>query len=54
MFIQYLQNVLKYDELLLVVEPNLRKRELAVRFGTEAIEPNAFDLLKVVQEKNNG
>ena len=54
MFTQYLRNVLGYDGLLLVVEPNLRKRQLAVQFGAEAIDPKAFDLLEVVQEKTDG
>jgi threonine dehydrogenase-like Zn-dependent dehydrogenase len=53
-FIQYLRNVLGYDGLLLVVEPNLRKRELAVRFGAEAIDPQAFNLYEVVREKTDG
>jgi L-iditol 2-dehydrogenase len=54
MFTQYLRNVLRYDGLLLVVEPNPRKRELAVSFGAEAIDPKAFDLLEVVQDKTSG
>ena len=54
LFTQYLRNVLGYDGLLLVVEPNPRKRELAVRFGAEAIDPKAFDLVEVVQEKTSG
>lgn len=37
-FTQYLRNVLGYDGLLLVVEPNSRKRELVSRFGAEAID----------------
>ncbi|MBR8838124.1 MAG: alcohol dehydrogenase catalytic domain-containing protein [Stigonema ocellatum SAG 48.90 = DSM 106950] len=53
-FTQYLRNVLGYDGLLLVVEPNPRKRELAVRFGAEALDPNASDLVEVVQEKTDG
>jgi L-iditol 2-dehydrogenase len=54
MFTQYLRSVLEYDGMLLVVEPNARKRELAVRFGAEAIDPNACELTEVVQEKTNG
>ncbi len=54
MFTQYLRNVLGYDGLLLVVEPNPRKRSLAERFGALAIDPKAFDLSEVVQEKTGG
>jgi threonine dehydrogenase-like Zn-dependent dehydrogenase len=53
-FTQYLRNVLEYDGLLLVVEPNPRKRELVSRFGAETIDFQAFDLLEVVREKTNG
>lgn len=54
MFVQYLRNILKYDDLLLVVEPNPRKRELAARFGAEVIDPQAVDLVEAVEEKTNG
>ncbi len=54
LFTQYLRNVLGYDGLLLVSEPNARKRELAVRFGAEVIDPQAVDLVEAVQEKTSG
>ncbi|WP_169222637.1 alcohol dehydrogenase catalytic domain-containing protein [Brasilonema sp. UFV-L1] len=54
LFIQYLYKVLNYDGLILVSEPNQRKRELASYFGAEVIDPQVFDLAEVVQEKTNG
>ncbi|AFZ24055.1 theronine dehydrogenase-like Zn-dependent dehydrogenase [Cylindrospermum stagnale PCC 7417] len=54
MFIQYLRNVLQYDGLLLVSEPNAFRRELATGFGAVAIDPLVDDLAEVVEEKTNG
>jgi L-iditol 2-dehydrogenase len=54
LFTQYLRNVVGYDGLLLVSEPNAQKRELAARYGAEAIDPLAVDLVEVVQEKTGG
>jgi L-iditol 2-dehydrogenase len=54
LFIQYLYKVLNYDGLILVSEPNQRKRELASCFGAEVIDPQVVDLAEVVQEKTNG
>ena len=54
LFIQYLYKILNYDGLILVSEPNQRKRELASCFGAEVIDPQVVDLAEVVQEKTNG
>jgi L-iditol 2-dehydrogenase len=54
LFTQYLRNVAGYDGLLMVSEPNARKRELAERFGAEVIDPQALDLAEVVLEKTAG
>lgn len=54
LFIQYLRNVLGYDGLILVSETNGKKRELATRYGADAINPLAVDLVEVVQEKTGG
>lgn len=55
LFIQYLRNVLGYDGLLLVSEPNELKRNLATHFGAdEVIDPTASDLSQRVSEKTGG
>lgn len=54
MFIQYLRNVLKYDGLVLVSEPNAQRRDLATRFGAVTVDPFAEDLAEVIEEKTNG
>jgi L-iditol 2-dehydrogenase len=53
LFIQYLRKALGFEGLLLVSEPNRIKRELAVRFGAEAIDP-ARDLVDAVIERTAG
>ena len=55
LFTQYLRHVLKYEEFLLVSDPNARKRELAKRLGAdEAIDPTGADLVDVVHEHTSG
>ncbi|MDQ3688111.1 MAG: alcohol dehydrogenase catalytic domain-containing protein, partial [Acidobacteriota bacterium] len=54
LFVQYLRNVLGYDGLLLVAEPNERKRALAAKFGAETIDPRNVDLTEAVAEKTSG
>jgi L-iditol 2-dehydrogenase len=43
LFIQYLRQVLGYDDLLLVTEPDAAKRALAARFGATPIDPGPID-----------
>lgn len=54
LFIQFLRRVLGFDGLLLAAEPNARKRELAARFGAEAIDPSTDDLVDAVRERTQG
>ena len=55
LFTQYLRNVLKYEGLLFVSDPNARKRQLAKKLGAdEAIDPVASDLVEVVHEHTGG
>jgi threonine dehydrogenase-like Zn-dependent dehydrogenase len=54
LFVQYLRGVVGFDGLLLVGEPNARKRALAERFGAEAIDPSAVELAEVVAERTHG
>jgi L-iditol 2-dehydrogenase len=54
LFIQYLRNVAAYDGLLMVSEPNTKKRELAARFGAEPIDPTASDIVTAVNDLTGG
>ena len=54
LFIQYLRRVLGFDLLLLVSEPNALKRDLAVQFGAEVIDPDSEDLIKGVRDRTGG
>jgi threonine dehydrogenase-like Zn-dependent dehydrogenase len=54
LFAQYLRRVLAFDGLLLVSEPNARKRELAAHSGAEVIDPTSEDLTEVVSERTRG
>jgi L-iditol 2-dehydrogenase len=54
LFTQYLRNVLGYESLLIVSDPNEHKRQLARRFGaSEAIDPRD-DLVEVVRDYTGG
>jgi threonine dehydrogenase-like Zn-dependent dehydrogenase len=54
LFIQYLRNILQFPGLLLVSEPNARKRELAAAFGAETIDPSSDDLTQAVLDRTHG
>ncbi|PWT87924.1 MAG: hypothetical protein C5B55_13965 [Blastocatellia bacterium] len=55
LFIQYLRNVLSYEEALFVSDPNEHKRALAKSLGAnETIDPGTCDLVEVVREHSNG
>ena len=55
LFTQYLRNVLSYEGLLFVSDPNERKRQLAKRLGAdEAIDPAGADLVERVHEQKGG
>ena len=54
LFIQYLRRVVGLDGLILVIEPNAKRRALAERFGAETIDPAATDAADVVRERTNG
>jgi L-iditol 2-dehydrogenase len=54
LFTQYLRNVLGYESLLIVSDPNEHKRQLARRFGaSEAIDPRD-DLVEMVRDYTGG
>lgn len=54
LFVQYLRNVLQYDGVLLLSEPNPTKRALAERFGAQTIDPSATDAVDAVKEATQG
>jgi L-iditol 2-dehydrogenase len=54
LFTQYLRNVLGYDGVLLLSEPNPAKRALAERFGADVIDPSAVDVVEAVAERTKG
>jgi threonine dehydrogenase-like Zn-dependent dehydrogenase len=55
LFTQYLRNVLAYEGLLFVSDPNAGKRQLAQSMGAdEAIDPVSSDLVEVVHEHTGG
>ncbi|HEX6717668.1 MAG TPA: zinc-binding dehydrogenase, partial [Pyrinomonadaceae bacterium] len=55
LFTQYLRNVLGYEGLLFMSDPNERKRQLAKSFGADEVtDPAKFDLVEVVHEHTGG
>ena len=54
LFAQYLRQVLRYGDRLIVIEPNAMKRALAQRFGADVIDPSAVDPVAEVQERTGG
>ena len=54
LFVQYLRRVLEFDGLLLVIEPNAKRRALAERFGAETVDPTAGDAADAVRERTHG
>jgi len=54
LFVQYLRNVLRFDGVLLLSEPNPAKRALAERFGAETIDPSQADVVEAVAERTDG
>jgi L-iditol 2-dehydrogenase len=54
LFIQYLRNVLGYDGVLLLSEPNPAKRALGERFGAATIDPSDVDVVDAVAEHTRG
>jgi threonine dehydrogenase-like Zn-dependent dehydrogenase len=54
LFTQYLRRVLHFEGRLLVSEPGLQKRELAIRFGAETVDPSREDLARAVIDRTGG
>ena len=54
LFVQYLRNVLGFQGLLLVSEPNALRRSVAERFGAECIDASAADIADEVRERTRG
>jgi L-iditol 2-dehydrogenase len=54
LFVQYFRNVLGFDGLLLVSEPNASRRALAEQFGADTIDPAVADVAEVVAQRTAG
>lgn len=54
LFTQYLRRVIGFDGLLLVSEPNEKRRHLAEEYGATTIDPQSVDLVAAVQELTAG
>ena len=55
LFTQYLRNVLGYEGMLLVSDPNARKRQLAKQLGADVtIDPRGANLVEAVHEHTGG
>jgi threonine dehydrogenase-like Zn-dependent dehydrogenase len=54
LFTQYLRNVIGFDGLLIVSEPNQLRRELAAQFGASVVDPSSDNLVRAVAELTHG
>ncbi len=54
LFTQYLRKVTGFDGLLLVAEPNPKRRALVESYGATTIDPTAVDLVAAAQELTRG
>jgi L-iditol 2-dehydrogenase len=54
LFTQYLRNVIGFDGLLIVSEPNPARRALAAEYGATVIDPTAEDLIQTTRELTKG
>ena len=54
LFVQYLRSVIGFDGLIVVSEPNARRRALAKRFGAETLDPTSGDLSEMIAERTHG
>lgn len=54
LFVQYLRRVAGFDGLLLVAEPNAKKRALARQFGADVLDASNTDLARAVRARTDG
>lgn len=54
LFTQYLRNVLGFEGLLILTEPNPMRRALAESFGATVVDPTAVNLVEAVNELTKG
>ena len=54
LFLQHLRNVERFDGLVMVSEPDARKRELARQWGAMPIDPDVGDIVEQVREHTGG
>jgi L-iditol 2-dehydrogenase len=54
LFTQYLRNVIGFEGLLIVSEPNAIRREIAAEFGAAVVDPSVDDLVAAVADLTGG
>ena len=54
LFTQYLREVVGFEGLLLLTEPNPRRRALAEGYGATVIDPTSADLIETIRELTHG
>lgn len=54
LFTQYLRNVIGFDGLIIVSEPNEMRRNLAAGYGATTVDPFSVDLVDAVDELTDG
>lgn len=54
LFTQYLRNVVGFEGLLIVSEPNKKRRQLVTDYGATAVDPIAVNLVEAVNELTHG
>ncbi len=54
LFTQYLRNVIGYEGLLILTEPNAKRRQLAAEYGATVVDPAAADLVETVGDLTHG
>lgn len=54
LFTQYLRNVVGFDDLIIVSEPNAMRRRLAEEYGATGIDPTTVDLVEAVNDLTHG
>lgn len=54
LFTQYLRNVIGFDGLLMVTEPNPARRDLAAEYGATVVDPASDDLIEATRELTKG
>ncbi|MEP6729788.1 MAG: alcohol dehydrogenase catalytic domain-containing protein [bacterium] len=54
LFLQYIRRVMQFDGLVVVSEPNARKRALAEQFGATTVNPVTADVVEAISDLTSG